>query len=64
MHRYLVIGLLAFQGMLAFAVVAAPGSLGLPPVVVAWMAVLNIGVGIALNQLNRFQESPPNVPHG
>lgn len=50
----LVIGLLVFQAMLAVVVVASPESLGLNGVVVNWLAVLNVGCGVLLNQLRRL----------
>lgn len=46
-----VIVLLVFQAMLAVVVVASPESLGLNPIVLNWLAILNVGVGALLNQL-------------
>lgn len=58
---WLVTGLLVFQGMLAAAVIK-PEGLGLPAVAIAWMAVLNIGCGILLNQLKALGTRPRHVP--
>ena len=62
MQRAIVIGCLVFQGLLAAVVVAEPGSLGIPPVVVAWGSILNVGIGVLLNQLNRMQEPTTSDP--
>ncbi len=51
MQSAVVVGLLAFQGILAAAIVADPMTLGIPPTAIAWAAILNVGVGILLNQL-------------
>ena len=50
----LVIGLITFQAMLAVVVIASPESLGLTPVIVNWMAVINVGCGVFLNQIERL----------
>jgi hypothetical protein len=43
--------LLILQGMLAVIVISEPADLGLNSIVVKWLMIINIGVGIALNQL-------------
>lgn len=51
---WLVVLLMLFQTVLAAAIAAEPGSLGVPAVAVAWMAIANVGVGVLLNQLRRL----------
>ena len=64
MHRldWLVISLVVFQGMLAIIVVGSPEDLGIPPVLLNWLAVCNVGVGLLLNQLKSLGSEPRDVP--
>ena len=57
-----VLGLLTFQGMLAAVVVAKPEALGIPPIALNWLVILNVGVGILLNQLKSLGSEPREVP--
>lgn len=56
----LVISLLVFQAMLAVVVVAKPESLGIHPVVLNWLAILNVGIGALLNQLKALGNNHQN----
>ena len=57
----IVLALLAFQGMLAVVTVGGPESFGLNQIVVNWLTVLNVGVGIVLNQLKSLGGSNKEV---
>lgn len=46
-----VIALLTLQAMLAVMVVATPETFGLNSVILNYLAVLNVGIGVLLNQL-------------
>lgn len=43
--------------MLAAVVVATPEALGLPQIILNWLAVVNIGSGVLLNQLRALGQS-------
>lgn len=47
----LVVALLTLQGMLAVMVISTPEAFGLTPVVLNYLAVINVGIGVLLNQL-------------
>ena len=49
-----VLFLIAIQAMLAVIVVARPETLGLSPITVTWLSIINVGVGVFLNQLEKF----------
>ena len=49
-----VLFLIAIQAMLAVIVVARPETLGLSPITVTWLSILNVGIGVGLNQLRKF----------
>ncbi len=53
----IVLALIVFQAMIA-ASVLNPENLGLPPMVLAWMAVANVGVGVLLNRLSTIGQKP------
>lgn len=59
-NNLIALVLLVFQGTLAAIATVSPETLGLSPRVVAWLAIGNVGVGIALNQLQplRRQRDP------
>lgn len=50
-QKLIALVLLMAQAVLAAIIVATPGSLGIPPVAIAWAAVANVGVGVWLNGL-------------
>ena len=64
MHLFvtiLTIALLCFQAMLAAAIIA-PADLGLTHQAIAWMSVINVGVGVLLNQLRALGSPQPTPP--
>ena len=64
MHRLdlLVIFLIVFQAMLATIVVGNPEDLGIPHVLLNWLMIINVGVGVLLNQLKSLGAPPREVP--
>lgn len=58
-QQHVAFVLIIFQGMLAVIVVTEPEQLGLSRLVVTWMSIINVGVGIALNQLKALGVSVP-----
>ena len=64
MHRldWAVLGLLVFQAMLAVIVVGKPEDLGIPHVVLNWLVIVNVGVGVLLNQIKALGSPPRDVP--
>lgn len=54
----LVVGLIVFQAMLATIVVANPESLGIPQITLNWLMIVNVGVGVLLNQLKSLGQPP------
>ena len=53
----IVLGLVVFQAVIAAAVLN-PEGLGLPGIVLGWMAVANVGVGVLLNRLQTIGQRP------
>lgn len=49
-----VIALITFQAMLAVMIIGSPEAFGLSPVVLNYLAVLNVGCGALLNQLEKL----------
>jgi len=61
-QRLIALILLVLQGVLAAIILATPASLGLPPTAIAWGAIINVGVGIALNRLPTLWQPEPDSP--
>ena len=61
-QRLIALGLLVLATMLNGIVVAAPGSLGLTPVAVNWVLILNLGIAVALNGLPTIWQAEPDPP--
>ena len=58
-QQVIALVLLVLQGVFAAVIIAKPGTLGLPEVAVAWMAIANVAVGIFLNGLPTLWEQRP-----
>ena len=54
----ITIALIVFQAMLAVIVVARPEDLGLPRLTLNWLVIINVGVGVLLNQLKALGQPP------
>jgi len=58
----LVTALLALQATFGIVIATSPQTLGIPPVVVAWLAVLVVPVGVVLNRLDPLGRGAPPAP--
>lgn len=52
-----IVALVVFQAVIAAAVLN-PENLGISPLVLAWMAVINVGIGVLLNRLQTLGQKP------
>ena len=61
-HNATMVLALMFAAMLTAVLAAPPGTLGIPAVALAWLAIVNVGVIVAVNQLPALGSTlpPPN----
>lgn len=59
---YVMVGIVVLETMLAAVINAEPGKLGVPPLVLGWLAIINVGLVVAANQLKALGASHPTPP--